>query len=42
MKKSNADGFGFVFKQKFAKIEEKGCLDESSFETRNWPYIKKQ
>ena len=40
MKKSKADGFNFVFEQKFDKIEEKECLDESSYETRNWPYIK--
>ncbi|UXC34172.1 MULTISPECIES: hypothetical protein [Bacillus] len=42
MKKSKADGFGFVFKQKFAKIEEKECLDEQSYERRNRPYIKEQ
>ncbi|KIL24943.1 hypothetical protein B4133_1954 [Bacillus altitudinis] len=37
-----ADEFSFVFNKKFAKIEEKECLDESSFKTRNWAYIKKQ
>ncbi|MCY1117598.1 hypothetical protein OWO30_04550 [Bacillus safensis] len=42
MKKSKADGFSFVFKQNFAKIEEKECLDEQSYERRNWPYIKEQ